>query len=337
MDNKLNMQDIIDLLVVKNDINKEEADKFIVELFSLIEKGLTNDEIAKIKDFGSFKLTHIQERESIDVNTKEKIVIPAHRRVSFVPAPILKTLVNKPFAHFDTTPLNEGVFADGIPQDAQSDIERYEDTEDDDEVTDNENSVEDATANEDTPIEYKPSDSESQKSAVGASIANSSYNSKSKKSYRRYIIVGAIVSLLIITVAYIHSHYLPASLVKRPNNSATTASQKEINVEKAELASNTSPNILDTAQLVAPLTRKTAKMSPGRTLRLIALDKLGNKEFWVYIYLVNESKIENPNVVPVGLVLDLPHKDEFPMNANNPDEVMKAKELGDELMDRFSN
>lgn len=379
MDNKLNMQDIIDLLVVKNGINKEEAEKFIVELFSLIEKGLTNDEIAKIKDFGSFKLTHIQERESIDVNTKEKIVIPAHRRVSFVPAPILKTFVNKPFAHFDTTPLNEGVFADGIPQDTQSNTERYEDTDEDDEtasddksikdenaynadsigiaaaektnfenekefekvstpvsVSDNIDSVEDAPVNKETPLESKSKDIESQESVLSPSNTNlANKKDKIQKSRRGYVIVFSVVALLIIAVVYIY--YLPSSEVNSPNNIANTTIQHELNVENMELSTNKRSNNLDTLQSATPITRRTAKMSPGRTLRLIALDKLGDKEFWVYIYMVNENKIEDPNVVPVGLVLELPHKDEFPMNANNPDEVMKAKELGDELMDKFNN
>ncbi len=80
---------------------------------------------------------------------------------------------------------------------------------------------------------------------------------------------------------------------------------------------------------------KTVKMSPGRTLRLIALDKFGNREFWIYIYLKNKDKIENPNVIPIGLILNLPNEDEFDMNANNPDDVSKAKKLGDQVMKGF--
>ena len=126
MSSKLNMQDIVDILVANNDISKEEADMFVAQLFSLIEKGLSTDELVKVKDFGSFKLTHIQERESVNVNTQEKIVIPAHRRVTFVPAPSLKDIVNKPFAHFETTPINEGVFMKGITEDLLSDDENEE-------------------------------------------------------------------------------------------------------------------------------------------------------------------------------------------------------------------
>src|SRR5690554_1638313 len=116
MTNRISMQDIIELLASKNYILEEEADKFVLELFNIIEEGLTSDGLVKIKDFGTFKLTDIQERESIDVNTQEKIIIPAHRRVSFTPAQVLKSLVNKPFAHFETTPLNDGIVLENVEQ-----------------------------------------------------------------------------------------------------------------------------------------------------------------------------------------------------------------------------
>ena len=132
MNSKLNMQDIVDLLVANNEISKEEAELFVVQFFSIIENGLATDELVKVKDFGSFKLTHIQARESVNVNTQEKIVIPAHRRVSFLPAPLLKDLVNKPFAHFETTPLNDGIFMDGISQETTSENDN-EDLDGDDE------------------------------------------------------------------------------------------------------------------------------------------------------------------------------------------------------------
>ena len=92
---KVNMQDLIELLVSRYEMNAEEAEKFLVEFFSVIEQGLSSDELVKVKDFGTFKLTPIQERKSIDVNSQEKIVIPSHHRVSFIPAQVLKTLVNK--------------------------------------------------------------------------------------------------------------------------------------------------------------------------------------------------------------------------------------------------
>jgi nucleoid DNA-binding protein len=99
----------------KQKIAKEEAELFVKEFFSVIRESLSEDNPVKIKDFGTFKLTLIQARESVDVNTGEKIEIPAHYRFSFSPATALKELVNKPFSNFETTLLSAGFQNDNIP------------------------------------------------------------------------------------------------------------------------------------------------------------------------------------------------------------------------------
>ena len=100
---KLNLQDIIDMVAFKQKITKEDAEIFVKEFFVLIQESLSVDNPVKIKDFGAFKLTLIQARESVNVNTGEKIEIPAHYRFSFSPATALKESVNKPFSIFETT------------------------------------------------------------------------------------------------------------------------------------------------------------------------------------------------------------------------------------------
>lgn len=399
MSDKLNIQDIVDLLVANSDISKEEAEIFMVELFSLIEKGLATDELTKIKDFGTFKLTHIEERESVDVNSKERIVIPAHRRVTFTPCQLLKDLVNKPFAHFETTPLNEGVFMDGIPttsSDNDEDDDRIDDAEDKTkedepigeiaETTTNkiapEATTEDKEPQEDEEIEQKeeedkveqeeellppivvststhsestekvppskesPTDDDNQeslkeKTEVDTTIHHLEVKPDSKEK-RRYntlwwnVAIGLVA--ILITVGFVYNRYSTnknsASKQKEEPSNPTqpTANLADAHTDtiKDELVA-----IVDPVETVEALPRKKVKMSPDRTLRLIALEKFGNKEFWVYIYMINKDIINNPNIVPVGLVLELPHENEYPMDANNPEEVAKAKKLGDEVIKGF--
>ena len=386
MSSKLNMQDIIDLLVAKNDISKEEAESFIVELFYLIEKGLATDELTKIKDLGTFKLTHIQERESVDVNTKEKILIPAHRRVTFVPAQLLKSLVNKPFAHFETTPLNEGVFVEGISQNASSDeaLEDNSDEDDEEKIHDSDPIKEDATdkneavitSNEkeedsienqnvtvdliiprteiatdstenpeskldvnftkDIPVEDDLNDTESSYNASKEHpVKTTNNNIKSKRVIILWLNI-AIALLVIFSLGFVYNYYTSNnSSDLTEETSETSKPLEDISVANSEIKLDESKVVVDSIKSEELLPRKTAKMSPGRTLRLIALNKLGDREFWVYIYMINKDKIENPNVVPVGLVLDLPYENEYPMNANNPDDVAIAKKLGDELIKNF--
>ena len=386
MSSKLNMQDIIDLLVAKSDISKEEAEKFIVELFNLIEKGLSTDELIKIKNLGTFRLTPIQERESVDVNTKEKILIPAHKRISFIPASLLKTTVNKPFAHFETTPLNDGIFEEGIPE-ADS-IEKESDEEVSDDYEDKTNKPEhtevetdktnliaaaaekagrekdelltsttpSTTVAEDerstyseedkTEVETETEKAEEQEKSLEQEVVviapletPTTYVSKPKKNAKRYILISTVIALLLLfTGAFAYYYYFSNNSIERVSKMIQTSkSEENESTATAETLLKENQNNTDPTEIINTQPRKTAKMSPGRTLRLIALDKLGDKEFWIYIYMINKEKIENPNVIPIGLVLELPHQNEYPMDANNTEDIAKAKKLGDETLKSFEN
>lgn len=87
-----------------------------------------------------------------------------------------------------------------------------------------------------------------------------------------------------------------------------------------------------------PLPRQEPKMvvlSEGMTLRLLALDLWGSREFWVYIYLENKDVIPDPNRVLSGTKLIVPQESAYPINAADPNSVAKAKSLGNELLSRF--
>lgn len=70
----------------------------------------------------------------------------------------------------------------------------------------------------------------------------------------------------------------------------------------------------------------------GKTLRLIAEEKFGNREFWVYIYLKNKDKMKNPNLVAVGTELIIPDASEYDIDASDTLSIAKAKALGDDFL-----
>lgn len=109
MNEKLSLQDLVDLLSKKAKITKKDADSFYRELFQLVLERIFDNDLVKIKDFGTFKLISVSSRESVNVNTGEKIEIPSHYKLSFIPDKILKNLVNKPFSQFETILLEDGV------------------------------------------------------------------------------------------------------------------------------------------------------------------------------------------------------------------------------------
>jgi nucleoid DNA-binding protein len=84
-----------------------------------------------------------------------------------------------------------------------------------------------------------------------------------------------------------------------------------------------------------PKKPKKTVLPPGKTLRLLAEDVYGNREFWVYIYLENKDKIRNPNRVPSGIELRLPDRAAYAIDAADPQSVAKAKALGYEILAKF--
>ena len=162
-----------------------------------------------------------------------------------------------------------------------------------------------------------------------------STNKKTKRAIILWLNI-AIALLVIFSLGFAYNYYTSNnSSDLTVETSETSKPLQDISIENTGIHLDEPKVVVDSIESEELLPRKTAKMSPGRTLRLIALNKLGDREVWVYIYMINKDKIENPNVVPVGLVLDLPYENEYPMNANNPDDVAIAKKLGDELIKNF--
>lgn len=107
MNNKLSIQDLASAFAEKVDMDAKSANIFVKTVFEIVEEYIATDKIVKIKGFGTFKLISVSDRESVNVNTGERIIIAGHTKLSFTPDAALKDAVNRPFADFETTPLND--------------------------------------------------------------------------------------------------------------------------------------------------------------------------------------------------------------------------------------
>lgn len=123
MNEKLNIQNLIDLLAEKHGIASKDAEDFVKIFFALIEEGLEQDRYVKIKGLGTFKLIGVESRGSVDVNTGERIEIQGHTKVSFTPDPTLKEIINRPFGHFETVILNENTVLEDTPVEKEGEEE----------------------------------------------------------------------------------------------------------------------------------------------------------------------------------------------------------------------
>ena len=108
MNKKVLLQDLSESLVRRRGMDKEDANVFVRSVFDIIAEYLQADKIIKVKGLGTFKLVTVDSRESVDVNTGERIVIKEYTKVNFTPDPVLRDAVNKPFAQFETVVLYEG-------------------------------------------------------------------------------------------------------------------------------------------------------------------------------------------------------------------------------------
>lgn len=136
MNNKLTIQELATLLSVKSGKDVYETERFIREFITVVSEGLFSDKMVKVKGLGTFKIVLVEDRESIHVNTGERILIPAHYKCSFLPDNELKELVNRPFSIFETTEIGDAA--------SFQDMEMADDSDEDDVDSDSE-----SDANED--------------------------------------------------------------------------------------------------------------------------------------------------------------------------------------------
>ena len=147
----LTIKDLAEILVQKHQLDSRSAEAFINAVIETIHEGLKSDRIVKVKGFGTFKLTAVRERESINVNTGERVVISGHDKVSFTPDAVLRDLVNKPFAQFDTVVLADGVDFEDVPE-----VETEDGDAATDEVADISASVKEEAKAASEPVEQEP-------------------------------------------------------------------------------------------------------------------------------------------------------------------------------------
>ena len=113
---KIFMAELADMLAQKVGISKREAQQFLTDFVETIQDGVNNDKLVKIKGLGTFKVIDVDARESVNVNTGERVTIDSHQKLTFTPDAAMKELVNKPFSQFETVVLNDGVEFDDEPE-----------------------------------------------------------------------------------------------------------------------------------------------------------------------------------------------------------------------------
>ena len=116
MNEKFTLQELAEQLARRHDMNPEDAEAFVGLFFTLIKEALETDKYVKVKGLGTFKLIGVEARESVSVNSGERIEIQGYSRISFTPDASMRDWVNRPFSHFETVVLNEGTHFDDMDE-----------------------------------------------------------------------------------------------------------------------------------------------------------------------------------------------------------------------------
>lgn len=329
MDEKLNIQNLIDTLAEKHGMSKKNADSFVREFFLLIEESLEKDKYVKVKGLGTFKLIDVESRESINVNTGERFEIQGHTKVSFTPDANLKEAVNKPFSYFETVPLNDDVVLEDTPM----------------EDTAIENATEENVAEESTPIVEPNAEDKKSSDVEKDTVVTPPKEEKKKLSIKerwfgsadsatmKYFIAIVIFVIILCAGAIIFLYY-PDAL----DDSPTTIEQVDESNGLESLPSDNNESLADSASLAAEPYREapaeesasqqssvatpstysdsasytivgtetTYTVQPGESLTRISLRFYGVKSLWTYIVKHNPDVITNPDNVPSGTTIKIP-------------------------------
>ena len=349
MNERINLQDLSALLADKMAITKKDAETFIREYVEVLNEELINNGSVKIKDLGAFKLSQVEDRESVNVTTGERVLIPAHYKVAFTPDKKLAETVNEPFAFFETTEIESGEPLPDEPE-ALSD----EDTQEEPELSAGEeeeenprehpdgldDSPEQSVFNDDEEIpEETPADGQEQRNYCFNCHDYEMHRVYRKKYFtiqRKLNMLRAIIVILSVLLAAAVGYIVFEELSKIPDEKVQPAATPEaVPGDSVTLAADSLVPAKDsvkveaiqkTDSIIAAGESKQITITEGQRLASIAEKEYGNKVFWIYIYLENKAIIRNPDVVPVGTAISIPPAAKYGINPDDPASVQKAKD-----------
>lgn len=330
---ELTLQDLIDLLVKRHDMERADADAFVKLFFSLIEEGLAADRYVKIKGLGTFKL--------IDT------------RITFSPDSAMKDLVNKPFSHFETVVLNDKTHFDDMPENELpiSDVETDESVKDASDST-SENDSDEATLSEEVEsvLEEVSDQSVEEENPVSAKAKEEQSFVQTESVERRslsstsipWCMVASILLVGVIAGGFmVWSMFRTASTVKMSSvepkepiaviehdsvasdtltvdsamvsNEVAVASERRqdsakvvaINPEREEEPKG-GLSLSDAVTYAIVGTRATHQLQYGETLVKLARKYYGNKKLWPYIARYNKEALADVDNIPVGTTIRIP-------------------------------
>lgn len=320
MSDKTTRQDLVDFLIEHHQMEAADAEAFVKAFFTLIEEALVRDRYVKIKGLGTFKLIEVNARESVDVNTGERIQIKEYTKVSFIPEASVRDAINKPFAHFETVLLKDDVHFSDMPESS------------------------DSGEKIDEPQTVPPVENVSDRIPQSKPMSESPYRIEKNMVLRlpwcmisAILLVGVLVGGIVAWILGSGRRYIPESMLhcyfekQKPTERVSPDKPDSVKLASIVAVSNRVDSVnripekmeskesvpekkvsirretlSDTVEYDITGTQTTYTLRSGENLAKIALKFYGNKKLWPYVARYNKQIIKNPNNVPVGATIRIP-------------------------------
>jgi nucleoid DNA-binding protein len=340
MENKITLSQLARTLAQKMGMPQKKAEAFLKEFFDSIAENVKTDKLVKVKGLGTFKLIDVNDRESVNVHTGERIVIPGHSKLSFTPEASLRDAVNRPFADFQTVVINDETNLEDMERVPQEESEAVAEPEAVEQQAEPEVAPEQESAAEQvtTPAEeseelpsVEPEKSEPEPVveveeevvAVPEEKKEEPVKQETVKEEQKKPRGGAktfvmiVVALLLCVFSYFVGHYslleglLPKQKQEPVRQQVVEAAPDTIKAEpvQVEPVEEVQYAQVPDGKYKIVGTRKTHVMKPGDYITRIALKEYGDKEMAQYIIVHNA--FSNPDKVPIGQEIKLPELQEI--------------------------
>ena len=310
MGSKINLQQLAKILAQKKSIPQKDAETFLKEFFDSIVQNVTSDKLVKIKGLGTFKLIEVLDRESVNVNTGERFVIPGHSKLSFTPEPALKDLINKPFADFQTTVINEGTSIEEMERVPQQEEEPEPEEELAQEIPVQlvEPQVEEKPEVVEAPVQKlveEPVEAPKPEPKVEETPAPKQEENDAKKTHSIGKILAWVLGILFLCLLVFFAYRALSDSSQKGQDSEQVEPQVETSVEVEETpAPEEQYAQVPGGKYKIVGTKKTYVMKRGDFLTRIAIQEYGDKD--VAQYIIVHNNFPDPDNVPVDAEIKLP-------------------------------
>ena len=340
MENKITLSQLARTLAQKMGMPQKKAEAFLKEFFDSIAENVKTDKLVKVKGLGTFKLIDVNDRESVNVHTGERIVIPGHSKLSFTPEASLRDAVNRPFADFQTVVINDETNLEDmerVPQEepeAVAEPEVVEQQEEPEVAPEQESAAEQVTPSAEESEELPSSEPEKSEPEPVVEVEEEvvavpeekkeepvkqetvkEEQKKSRGGAKTFVMI--VVALLLCVFSYFVGHYslleglLPKQKQEPVKQQVVEAAPDTIKAEpvQVEPVEEVQYAQVPDGKYKIVGTRKTHVMKPGDYITRIALKEYGDKE--VAQYIIVHNAFPNPDKVPIGQEIKLPELQEI--------------------------